>query len=71
MADEDERQLNEAVQTLNGAERELLASMRNFIEVQTAAGGSRSRAFDILRQLLRKAREEKARQRRATFKIVG
>jgi hypothetical protein len=71
MADEDERlQLDEASRVLVGAERELLASMENFIEAQTKAGGSKSRAFDILRQLLRKARDEKARQRRATFKIV-
>jgi hypothetical protein len=70
--DENERrqQLVEATQALNGAERELLAAMQNFIEVQTKAGGSKSRALDILRRLLRKAREEKARQQRATFKVV-
>jgi hypothetical protein len=44
--------------------------MQNFIEEHTKAGGSKSRALDILLRLLRKAREEKARQRRATFKIV-
>lgn len=71
MADEDERrQLEEAAQALKGSERELLAAMQNFVEAQTKAGGSKARAFDILRQLLRKAREEKARQQRASFKVV-
>jgi uncharacterized protein involved in exopolysaccharide biosynthesis len=71
MADEDERrQLEEAAQALKGAERELLAAMQNFVEAQTKADGSKARAFDILRQLLRKAREEKARQQRASFKVV-
>jgi hypothetical protein len=71
MADEDERlQLDQAGQALIGAERELLAAMQNFVEVQTKAGGSKARALDILRRLLRKAREEEARQRRTSFKIV-
>jgi hypothetical protein len=58
------------MESRHGAERELLAAMQNFIEVQTKAGRSKSRALDILRRLLRKAREEKARQWRATFMIV-
>jgi hypothetical protein len=71
MADEDEsRQLEDEAKALVGAERELLASIQNFVEAQTRAGGSKGRAFDILRQLLRKAGEEKVRQRRASFRIV-
>jgi hypothetical protein len=71
MADEDERQqLDEAAQALNGAERELLAAMQNFVEAQAKSGGSKARALDILRRLLGKAREEKARQQRAAFKVV-
>jgi len=48
----------------------LLAAMQNFVDAQAKAGGSKSRAFDILRQLLRKTREEKAKRHRAAFKVV-
>jgi hypothetical protein len=69
--DEDEkRQLEEAARALHGAERELIAAMQNFIDAQAKAGKSKARALDILRQLLQKASEEKAKQRRAAFKIV-
>jgi hypothetical protein len=69
--DEDEkRQMEDAARALHLAERELLAAMQNFVDVQAKAGGSKSRALHILRKLLQKASEEKAKQRRAAFKIV-
>jgi outer membrane PBP1 activator LpoA protein len=70
MDEDGKRQLEDAAQALHGAERELIAAMQNFVDAQAKAGKSRGRAFDILRQLVQKAREEKAKQRRAAFKIV-
>ena len=69
--DEDEkRQLEDAARALDGAEREVVAAMQNFVGVQARAGKSKGQALDILRQFLRKAREEKARKRRANFRVV-
>jgi|SwirhisoilCB3_FD_contig_41_3200290_length_460_multi_1_in_0_out_0_1 hypothetical protein len=68
--DEAKQQLEEAAQALHGAERELIAAVQNFVDAQAKAGKSKGRALDILRQLLRKAREEKARRQRAAFKII-
>jgi outer membrane PBP1 activator LpoA protein len=72
MDEDGKRQLEDAAQALHGAERELIAAMQNFVDAQAKAGKSRSRgrALDILRQLVQKAREEKAKQRRAAFKII-
>jgi hypothetical protein len=55
---------------LNPAERELLAAMERFIDEQAKAGGSRDRAFNILRNLLRKANHIKAQKRRVSFKVI-
>jgi hypothetical protein len=68
--DNDKRQFEDASQTLYAAERELLAAVQNFVDAQAAAGKSKSHALDILRQLLRKSREDKATRNRAAFKIV-
>ena len=68
--DELKRQLGEAAQVLNPAERDLLAAMQRFIDEQTKPGGSRDRAFAIVRNLLRKANDTNARQRRASFKVI-
>jgi hypothetical protein len=69
--DEDEkRQLEDAARALHRAEHDLTAAMQNFVDAQARAGRSKGRALDILRQLLQKAREEKAKQQRAAFKIV-
>jgi hypothetical protein len=65
------RQLKDAAQQLLGAELKLVAAMQNFVDAQASAGRSKGRALDILRQLLRKRREEKAKRHRAAFKIVG
>ena len=63
-------QLEDAAQALHGAERELIAAIQNFVDAQAKVGKSKGHALDILRQLLRKAREEKATRHRAAFKIV-
>ena len=69
--DEDEkRQLEDAARAPDGAEREVVAAMENFNDAQAKAGRSRDRALDILRQLLKRARVEKARKRRANFRVV-
>jgi hypothetical protein len=68
--DEKRRQLEDAAGALHGAQRELVAAMQNFVDAQARAGKSKGRALDILRQLLQKAREEKAKQQRAAFKII-
>ncbi len=70
MNEDEKRQLEDAARELPGAERNLIAAMQNFVDAQAKAGGSKSRSFDILRQLLRKTREEKAARHRAAFKIV-
>jgi hypothetical protein len=72
MEDNDElkRQLGEAAQVLNPAESDLLAKMHKFIDEQAKAGGSRDRAFAIVRNLLRKASDVRARKRRESFKVV-
>lgn len=70
MNEDEKRQLEDTARELHGAERNLLAAMQNFVNAQAKACGSNSRAFAILRQLLRKMREEKARRRRAAFKII-
>jgi hypothetical protein len=62
--------LEDAAQELLVAERKLIAAMQNFVDAQAKAGGSKSRAFDIPRQRLRKTHEEKAKRGRAAFKIV-
>ena len=69
--DEDEkRQLEDTARALHEAERELMAAIQNFVDAQAKAGKSKGHALVILRQLLQKAREEKAKQQRAAFKIV-
>jgi len=68
--DEAKQQLEEAAQALHGAERELMAAMQNFVDAQAKASKSKGHAVDILRQFLRKACEEKAKRRRAVFKII-
>ena len=45
--------------------------MQNFIDAHAKAGKSNGRALEILRQLLRKRRQEKAKRHRAAFKIVS
>jgi len=70
MDEDGKRQLQDAVRALDGAEREVVAAMQNFVDAQVKAGRSRDHALDILRQLLKKACEEKARKRRASFKVV-
>lgn len=70
MDEDHKRQLEDAAQALHGAERELIAAMQNFVDAQAKAGKSKGHALDILRQLLRKAREEKAKQQRAAFKLI-
>jgi hypothetical protein len=51
-------------------ERELWGAIQRFVDSEIQAGGSRERAFNILRSLLRKARDFEAQQRRATFQVV-
>ena len=70
MDEDPKRQLEDATQALHGAERELIAAMQNFVDAQARAGKSEGHALDILRQLLWKAREEKAKQQRAAFEII-
>jgi len=70
MNDDGKRQLDDAAQELLGAERKLIAAMQNFVDAQAKAGKSKGHALDILRQLLRKSREEKAERLRAAFKVV-
>jgi hypothetical protein len=64
------RQLAEVAHVLNPAERELWTAMQRFIDEHVMAGGSRDRALAIVRNLLRKASDMKARQRRASFKVI-
>ena len=47
-----------------------MAAMQNFVDAQAKASKSKGHAVDILRQFLRKACEEKAKRRRAVFKII-
>ena len=70
MGEDEKRQLQDAVRVLDGAEREVVAAMQNFVDAQVKAGRSRDHALDILRQLLKRARVEKARKRRANFRVV-
>jgi hypothetical protein len=70
MGEDEKRQLQDAARALDGAEREVVAAMQNFIDAQVKTGRSRDHALDILRQLLKRAREEKARKRRANFRVV-
>jgi len=68
---DEKRKLTDAAQELVGAERKLIAAMQNFVDAHAKAGKSNGRALEILRQLLRKRREEKAKRHRAAFKIVS
>ena len=70
MGEDEKRQLQDAARALDGAEREVVAAMQNFVDAQVKAGRSRDHALDILRQLLKRARVEKARKRRANFRVV-
>jgi hypothetical protein len=70
MNDDEKRQLTDAAQEIVGAERKLIAAMQNFVDARAKAGKSNGRALEILRQLLRKRREEKANRCRAAFKVV-
>jgi hypothetical protein len=65
------RQLAEVAHVLNPAERDLWAAMQRFIDEHAMAGGSRDRALAIIRTLLRKASDIRARQRRASFKVIS
>jgi hypothetical protein len=65
------RQLAEVAHVLNPAERELWSAMQRFVDEHAMAGGSRNRALAIIRTLLRKASDMKARQRRASFKVIS
>jgi hypothetical protein len=60
----------ETAQALRGAEGQLIVAIQNFVDA-SKGGQVEGHALDILRQLLRKAREEKAKRHRAAFKIVG
>ena len=64
------RQPAEVAHVLNPAERELWSAMQRFVDEHAMACGSRDRALAIIRTLLRKASDTKARQRRASFKVV-
>jgi hypothetical protein len=68
--DELRQQLEEMLQALSPAERELWGSLQKFIETQTAAGVPRERAYQIARNLLRAAANYRAGQRRAAFKLI-
>ncbi len=70
MNEDNERRFENATQALYGAERELISAMQNFVDAQAKTGKSKRHALEILSQLLRKAREEKAKRHRAAFKIV-
>jgi hypothetical protein len=70
MAEDEKRQFDDAAHAPLGAESELIAAMQNFVDAQAKAGKSKGHALDILRQLLRKSREEKAERLRAAFKVV-
>ena len=68
MDEHEKRRMEEdAARALDGAERELIAAMHNFVDAQAKAGKSKGHALDILRQLLQKAREEKIKKRRSAF----
>jgi hypothetical protein len=64
-------QLAEVAHVLNPAERELWEAMQRFVDEHAMAGGSKDRALAVIRSLLRKAIDMKARQRRASFKVVN
>lgn len=64
------RQLAEVAHVPNPTERELWSAMQRFVDEHAMAGGSRNRALAIIRTLLRKASDMKARQRRASFKAI-
>jgi hypothetical protein len=68
--DDLERQLKEAEQTLDPAERQLWESVKKFIDAQLSSGVSRDRAYDRARNILRRASDIQARQRRASFKVI-
>jgi hypothetical protein len=68
--DELKQQLEELLEALSPAERELWGSLRKFIETQAAAGVPKERAYQIARNLLRAAANYRARQRRADFKVI-
>jgi mannose/cellobiose epimerase-like protein (N-acyl-D-glucosamine 2-epimerase family) len=70
MVEDDKRQFEDATQSLYGAERELMVAMQNFVDAQARAGKSKGHALDIMRRLLWKTRDEKAKRNRAAFKIV-
>jgi hypothetical protein len=70
MVEDDKRQFEDATQSLYGAERDLMVAMQSFVDAQARAGKSKGPALNIMRQLLRKAREGKAKRNRAAFKIV-
>jgi hypothetical protein len=69
--DELRRRLAEVVDGLSPAEREVWSAIQRFVDGQTRAGGSRERAFNIVRNLLRKTRDIQIQKRRALFKIIG
>jgi hypothetical protein len=70
MDEDNNRRFENATLALYGAERELITAVQNFVDAQAKAG-KKGRALEILRQLLQKAREEKAERHRSAFKIVN
>jgi len=70
MNEDNKRRFENATQAVYRAERELIAAVQNFVDAQAKAGKN-GHALDILRQLLQKAREEKAERHRSGFKIVN
>jgi hypothetical protein len=52
----EKRHFEDATQALEGAERELIAAMQNFIDAQAKAGKSKGHALDILPALAEGAR---------------
>jgi hypothetical protein len=69
MNEDNERRFENATQAFYEAERELIAAVQNFVDAQAKAGRN-GHGLDILRQLLRKARQEKAKRHRSAYKIV-
>jgi hypothetical protein len=68
--DDIKRQLREMEQALSPAECELWAALKMFIDSEEAAGLPRDRAYERARNVLRMAKDERARNRRSTFKVI-
>ena len=68
--DDLEQQLKQAERELSEPERELWRAFQAFIQLKIDQGLSREEAYELARDLLRKARHVRARDRRASFKVV-